>query len=241
MNAKPPCISGCNPPASLHSLSKASTTSNGTYRTRLWSAAKSMRWISPLFNRNKWKMTRTINQSTKHTRIVLNWLIDSFIDRLYLLCFSFLSFHFISFHLKKIQIHGNTDQIFFVYLSTWDLQNGRREFSSIIRCMPMSEIKTADSMATHSIHNNMNVVTRKLVILIENKRRKETTIYHRIHLEIRQINCSSQIQRFRFHNNHNSYFLLSDEWTDSRRLNCLCWRISCRFFLQTKVKKQTQQ
>lgn len=50
MNAKPPCISGCKPPASLHSFSNALTTSNGTYRTRCWLDAKSILWMSPLEN-----------------------------------------------------------------------------------------------------------------------------------------------------------------------------------------------
>lgn len=55
--------------------------------------------------------------------------------------------------------------------------------------MPMSEIKTADSMATHNTHNKINVVARKLIILNENGL-EITTIYHVIFKDKKKTNQS---------------------------------------------------
>lgn len=84
----------------------------------------------------------------------INWLIDRQI-----VCCAYTLIWDCETRIRMVEQHSEN-----IYLSTWDLQNGRREFSSIIRCIPMSEIKTADSMATHSTHNAINVVARKLVI-----------------------------------------------------------------------------
>lgn len=97
------------------------------------------------------------------------------------------------------------------YLSTCDLQNGRLELSSIIRCMPMSEINTADSVAAHSTHIKTIVLARKLDIC-EERGKKNHIHTDRIlfviikirNLKNRYINKHSNTILFR--NNHFYYF-----------------------------------
>lgn len=91
---------------------------------------------------------------------------------------------FAVYHLLRLQLKCLSIELFDIkfgkvpftasYLSTCDLQNGRLELSSIIRCIPMSEINTADSVAAHSTHIKTIVLARKLDIC-EERRKKNIT------------------------------------------------------------------
>lgn len=77
---------------------------------------------------------------------------------------------------KCVEIYN----FFIRYLSTWDLQNGRFEFNSIIRCIPMSLINTADSTTTNNAHIKVIVLARKLDIWNRNwiqKKKKRHTLF----------------------------------------------------------------
>lgn len=122
------------------------------------------------------------------------------------------------------------------YLSKWVLQNGRREFNSIIRCIPMSEINTADSATMLSIHIHRKLLARTLDIWNKNhitNHHDANQLWWKRFLSWHFYLC------FRVYSFHNVLLLLNQSLNKLRFVLNILFRILNKYLTLTILEKKS--